>query len=300
MGAIIPHPDVQRLRERIAAHRRALADLFDERMELSFEILPRLRNAYTELFGELERKIQERTLEMSERRRMVELFSLKLDRGQKLDRKMVDLVLKAVHNEFSRIRTRLHRSVDSGTGGHGRNGRHGGGTEGFETPRERAEQTRYLYRSLAKRLHPDMQRQPDELSLKYWDLVQKGYTRGDLEMLRTVANLVETMGAVRGGALELLVAEERRMAVAVRNERERVRTIRSQEPFIFQSHLENDAWINDRRDALERELAQIDEEILKCDRFLTPVLTAVHKVDSPEAVQTIWSGFVESMYFNNR
>jgi hypothetical protein len=252
------------------------------------------------LFGELERKIQERTLEMSERRRMVELFSLKLDRGQKLDRKMVDLVLKAVHSEFSRIRARLHRPVDARTGGQGRNGRHGGGAEGFETPRERAEQTRRLYRRLAKRLHPDMQRQSDELSLKYWDLVQKGYTRGDLEMLRTMANLVETMGEVRGGALDQLVAEERRMAVAVRTERERIRTMRSQEPFVFESRMESETWIDSRRRDLERELAQIDEEIAKCDRFLTPVLAAVHKVDSPEVVQTIWSGFVESMYFNNR
>ncbi len=298
MTAIILHPDVLLLRERIEEHRRALADLFDERMELSFETLPRLRSAYSELFGELERKIQERTLAMSERRRMVELFSLKLDRGQKLDGKMVDLVLRAVHNEFARIRSRLERTSDrSRRGYHPRSGQSG---EGFESPRERAEQTRLLYRRLAKRLHPDMGNARDSVNAKYWDLVQKGYLRGDLEMLRTVANLIDSIGGDRTGSFESLVNEERRMAAAVRNERTRLASIRSEEPFTIEAGLKDAAWIERRRGGLESELAKIDEEISKCDRFLTPVLAAVHKVNSPEAVQTIWSGFVESMYFNNR
>lgn len=304
VNALILHPDIHNRRQRIAAHRHELATLFAERLKLNFEILPQLRQTVAELFGDLERKIQERTLEMSERRRMVELFSIKLDRGQRIDARMVELVMKAVHNEFGRVRRRMRQELDSEAirdGGfriHRRRAEHTS-----DSPRQAEREVQTLYRQLAKRLHPDVNRAADELADKYWEVVQQGYHRGDLAILRTVANVLEAANSIHATPMEFadsLAAEERQLLAALKSERRVVAALKSQEPYSIREGLSDPQWIAARQEQMGQELASIEEEIAKCDRFLTPVLSAVHYVNSPEAVQTIWSNFVETMYVNNR
>lgn len=304
MNALILHPEIHSRRQRIAAHRRELAALFAERLELNFEILPRLRQTFAELFGDLERKIQERTLEMSERRRMVELFSIKLDRGQRVDARMVELVMKAVHNEFGRVRKRMRHEMDNDSlqsGGFRIHRRRAANTS--DSPRQAEREVQQLYRQLAKRLHPDMQRGTDEVAATYWEVVQQGYHRGDLAMLRTVANVLETINTIYAplsNSADLLAAEERQIIAALKAEQRVVSAMKSQEPYSIRDGMANEQWIEQHRQQMEQELAAIEIEIAKCDRFLTPVLSAVHHVSSPEAVQTIWSNFVETMYVNSR
>lgn len=305
MNALIPHPDIYTRRQRIAAYRHELATLFAERLELNFEELPRLRQTFAELFGDLERTIQERTLEMSERRRMVELFSIKLDRGQRVDARMVELVMKAVHNEFGRVRKRMRHEMEANDLPHGgfRIHKRRAATAADTPPREAAQELQRLYRQLAKRLHPDMQRGNDQATAICWEVVQQGYHHGDLAMLRTVANVLEaTNGACvpLANTSEMLAADERQILAALKAERRVVGAMKSQEPYSIREGLANPQWIAERRQQMEQELAEIEAEIAKCDRFLTPVLSAVHHTASPEIVQTIWSNFVEAMYVNSR
>ncbi len=308
LPSIVFHPDAVQLRERLALLRSELQAAFNERISLSFEVIPRLRDRYHELFGDLEMKVQERTLEASERRRMVELFSLKLDRGQKLDAKTVELVMKAVRNEFLRIRARLQQSFNEE---HRRQSdeawrpspfiNHTGASEpsAAATVKRRAEEARDLYRLLAKRLHPDVRRDAGELERTYWDLVQKGYDRHDLPLLRTLKHLVDTLEERQTDLMAELAAEEHRLDAAVRAERAQVESLMRDELYKMRRGLDDDRWIAGQRQELELEIAGIEEEITKCDRFLAPILSG-QKSPPPHVVQSIWSSFVEDVYINSR
>jgi ribosomal protein L15 len=300
--SLILHPDISLLRGRIATLATELTDCFDERLRLSFEVLPGLRHRYTELFGTLERKVQERTLAMSERRRMVELFSVKLDRGQKLDAMMVELVLRAVHNEFGRIRSRVEGAVNVGER-RGRGKSAGSGAAGApheaDSPRQRALQGRDLYRRLAKRLHPDLHGDHDPLSKKYWELVQEANMRGDLPLLRTLLHLVETFVDMNAMSSRTLEAEEDRLRAAVKGERAIVDSLKNEEVYGLAEKLKDEEWIAARTAELESELRGVEEEIEKCDRFLAPILS-LRQSNEPYIVQKTWEDFVETMYLNNR
>jgi hypothetical protein len=301
--SLILHPDISVLRGRIAALAEELTDCFDERLRLSFEILPALRHHYTELFGALEREVQERTLAMSERKRMVELFSVKLDRGQKLDAMMVELVLRAVHNEFGRIRSRVEGAVNVGErrqrGKPAAANGAGHDNHGADSPRQRALQARDLYRRLAKRLHPDLHGDHDELSKKYWELVQEGNMRGDLPLLRTLLHLIETIGDMHAMGSRTLEAEEQRLHEAVKSERAIVDSLKNEEIYRICDKLKDEQWIAARTAELEAELRGVEEEIEKCDRFLAPILS-LRQSSEPYIVQKTWEDFVETMYLNNR
>jgi hypothetical protein len=305
MKSLILHPETESTRARMAALRDELHALFNDRIRLSFELFPRLRDRYGELFGDLEREVQERTLELSERRRLVELFSLKLDRGQKLDPKTIELVMKAVRNEFARVRSRMQAAfsaerreqIDTTWRQSPFAGPRREETNG--SARRRADELRDLYRTLAKRLHPDSRPGGEQPRREYWDLVQRGYHRGDLPLLRTIAHLVETLGEGEAGTTPDTIAEERRLSIAVRVERAQIDALRRDELFQMRESMNDERWVASRRRALEDDLAGIDREIAKCDRFLAPIF-AGGKMPSPELVRNIWSSFVEDMYLNNR
>jgi hypothetical protein len=305
LSSLILHPETLLLRHRVERLRRELTSIFDERVRISFEVFPKLRDRYAELFGELERMIQERTLEMSERRRMVELFSLKLDRGQKLDVQTVELVMKAVRAEYSRVRGRMQQAFSDARrkelddawqpSPFVENQRETIGG----TARRRADEIRELYRFLAKRLHPDAQGDAGEIARHYWDLVQQGYLRGDLPLLRTLTHLIETLSPRGIEPGNDLMAEERRLAAAVRTERAQMEALKRDELYRMRHGMEDEEWIAERSAQLEANLLEIDDEIAKCDRFLAPILSG-QKAPPPEIVQSIWSSFVEDMYINNR
>ena len=296
MTSLIIHPDVARHRERIAQLRRQLAELFDEYIRLTFDELPALRHRYNELFGELERKIQTQTLELTQRKRMVQLFALKLDRGQEIDVKMVDLVLKVVKGEFREIRSRMNRSMHVG----GRRGSQHHAAAQEDSPRERAHEARRLYRQLARHLHPDARRNHDDLANHYWHLVQQAQMRDDLPLLRTLVHLVTEMEDRSVPSLASMETEERRLQRAIEHERRRVLQLTEGEPYSIREGLDDEAWISGHRAALEGELAEIESEIAKCNRFLDPIFSSVDLSGGPLPEQDLWNDWVERMYFNNR
>jgi hypothetical protein len=292
VGSLILHPEVVRRREKIDALRMELAELFDEYVRISFEELPALRHRYNELFGAIEKQTQERMLDLRQRKRMVELFALKLDRGQKLDAKMVELVMRAVQNESGEVRTRMNRALRYRDDGAPRSP--------DDAPRKRALQAREIYRRLARRLHPDAKGGDDPVARRYWDVVQEAYIRLDLEMLAALDHLVYEMGAGNVLPVAALDAEERRLVEAIRAERRRLGAIRDTEPYTIRLHLRDEAWIRERHAHHQRELDEITEEIAACNRFLDPIFESVKASGEPAVVESLWNDFVERMYLSGR
>ena len=292
MRSLIIHPDVVRRRKHVDALRMELAELFDEYVRVSLEELPTLRYRYAELFGAIERRTQERMLELRQRKRMVELFAIKLDRGQTLDAKMVELVMRAVMNENGEVRSRMDRAVRY------RESHEAPGPE--RSARAVAIGMRDIYRRLARRLHPDARGGSDAIARRYWDVVQSAYARGDLELLRALDHLVHEAGSGDAVPSDALEREVQRLQETIRAERRRLAAGRATEPYTLRDSLYDDSRIASHRAELERELAAIDEEITTCNRFLDPIFETVRTNEPPDVVQSLWHDFVERMYLSGR
>lgn len=319
-GAITLHPSVLELRARRERLRSELAGIVEERIRILFEEIPGLRLRYTELFGSLERQVEEKTLEHAERKRLMELFLLKIDRGQELDEATITLTLKAVYREFDRVRSRINRvaeqsersgGTDSPFSGTGRpNGADGSsgasGPKRTKAQRRAAErrEIKSIYRRLAKRLHPDVLSSPDELARTYWQLTRRAMEREDLDLLRTLANVVDT-GPVVGRTFETggpnETAEEiLRLIATIERERRTLEEIRTSEPWTLRSRLDDDAWIARMRSGLEEKIAEIEQEIERCNEFLAPILSRTGRRFEPETVGEVWSSFLDEAYFSGR
>ncbi len=296
------------MRRKVVLLKNELASLLAERMRLTFEELPALRYRYTELFGAIEREVEQKTLEMSERKRLVELFALKLDRGQKLDRKMVELTMKAVLNEFRKIRgqvDRMSRNEERRAEGNGFRIPGISDTQTTDDPAARTahrrRELRDLYRKLAKRLHPDRCREPDELTRIYWEMTRTGYERGDLDLLRMLCNVVETgIGSIIDGRAMSPAEEAVRLIELIDREKKRLQEMRKSEPYNIREKFDDGEWIARKKRNLEEQLAGIEREIEKCDRFLAPIMGDGEEEIDPQSVRKTWNSFVEDVYLSGR
>lgn len=309
MTQLIVHPHVEALQKQVNTHHRTLGSLVEQRMHITFEELPALRHRYSELFGDLEREVEHRTLEMCERKRLVELFALKLDRGQKLDQKTIELTMKVVFKEFEEIRSRVMRETAKASRKAEGKGFMGSDISVNTDPdagrMQKRRELQSLYRKLAKQLHPDTRRTDNPLTRTWWELVQRSYERHDLNALRTLLNIVGNAESANPDtsaepSIVLLEKERRTLERAIRTERERLRTLREEEPYSIREQLNNEAWIAAQRQALEKEIEEVGSETAKCDQFLQPILAGKADEIQPETVQSIWSNFVEDVYLSGR
>ena len=309
MSQLIVHPHVETLQKQVNALHRTLGSLVDQRMKIAFEELPALRYRYSELFGDLERDVEHRTLEMCERKRLVELFALKLDRGQKLDQKTIDLTMKVVFKEFEEIRSRVMRETAKAAKKAEGKGFMGSDISVNTDPdagrKQQRRELQQLYRKLAKQLHPDTRRADNPLTRTWWQLVQRSYERHDINALRTLLNIVDTAESAHPSrsaepSTVLLEKERQTLERAIRTEKERLQALREEEPYSIQEQLKDETWIAQHRQALEKERDEVRRETEKCDQFLQPIFAGNADEIQPETVQSIWSNFVEDVYLSGR
>lgn len=310
MSHLIVHPQTIALRKHVHALHTTLGNLVRKRIHLTFEELPAIRYRYATLFGSLEREIEQRTLEMSERKRLVELFALKLDRGQTLDSKTIELTMKVVYKEFENIRSRVMRETAKAAKKADGKGLLGSDITVNQEPvtAQRRKELRECYRTLAKRLHPDTRKVDNPLTETWWELVQRSYQRHDIHSLRTLLNIVETTGTMATANVTnsaeptpiILEQEKQNLEQIIATEQERLRTLQKEEPYSIRQKLDDETWIAQQKQELQKEIETVKVETAKCDEFLKPILAGTTENITPETVQTIWSNFIEDAYLSGR
>ena len=132
---------------------------------------------------------------------------------------------------------------------------------------EDADELRRLYRTLVKALHPDLHPGQDDTDRLLWLRVQEAYGHSDLEELRALTLLLEKptdpsddLGPTAASAKDKLLAEREALKAQVKRLLTEMDAVRSQPPFTMQRDLEDDAWIDARRAALDADCAALVQQ----------------------------------------
>jgi hypothetical protein len=147
-ASIAAHPRIVELRARRAACATRLAEILTEMQHIKNQVLPRLLDDYDTHFRTLEITLQKATLHAAELGRREELFRLKLERGEQLTERMIEVVNTIVDREFARVKKRIRETFDMTA------------QEREREATDRAERHNTgdfakLYRAIVKKLHPD-------------------------------------------------------------------------------------------------------------------------------------------------
>lgn len=251
------HPEIERLRERCARYRASLREVAEEWHRLSAIERPRLLAIYDRHFGDLEKERQKLALEGAEIFRRVELLSIKVARGERITPDIVQMVNLIVDKEYARLRQRMKEVFDMTA------------YERDKATSERGDDAEdgelvKMYRTLAKRLHPDAVGDQPELS-GVWQRVQDAYRDKNIRQLQSIVDLLNAddaaAGEMEGWDLERLSCEAERLDARLRMERRKLDRLRGQEPFILAQDLENENWCTWHRRDIEQSITAKRREI---------------------------------------
>ena len=300
MSAPVTHPEIERLRSRCRDLRLRLREVLEEWHLLVTVEQPRLTHRYDQVFGALERHRQRLALQRAELFRRVELLTIKATRGETITSEIVDLVNAVVDKEYARLRQRLREALDMD-----------------ETDRERIARQRAnsvaddeltsMYRTLAKRLHPDKVGESDEL-LATWHRVQQAYQDRDGGRLRTLMSVLgadeQHMPVTDTWNLERWEREEQQLSARLRMEERKLNAMKAEEPFSIALDLDNEDWLIRHRQDLERDITVKEAEIAEHRKHYAdltggkvPPGTAVKDGENPPDFD---QEFMENTYFGGR
>jgi hypothetical protein len=303
---IIEHPTIRQLRRRIRECRENLLELLDEWHYLKNVVQPRIMFVYENIFGDLEQDIQIRTRLASEIERRVELLSLKLRRGEKLNDKTIRFVNTVVQKEFERYNG-FHSSNDSTyneqkstkNGNHSKQN-HNSSYFAIEKEKwENAYEVPHLYRKLVKKLHPDVSGET-EIFKKYWENVQEAYQSSNMQRLRlfwkTLCSVDERQFADPKTEESALRAEIRELEINIEAEKRKIERLKNQEPFNFEEKLNDKDWVRKRLHRLKEKVFQLDRQINFQRRMLSTL--AGRHVQDEDLRKQLFGFNINERYFD--
>lgn len=238
--ATSPPADVERLLEAVS---QLLADL----EEIATVVIPYVEADYALKIGTLE--YERFTLECGNLRlrKQIELWRASCNRGEIPCAETVERILDETFARWEAEARARYREIEAARGY----------LAGPFMPAETATAIKTLYRSLVKRLHPDLHGELGKAGLRYWLRVQAAYEAHDLEVLQTLDALVErlvpvALGPATPGRRDLLQRQLDRLLA-------RHQELMQSFPCKLRESLKDAAWVAQRRAeilaAIERETA---------------------------------------------
>jgi DNA-binding protein Fis len=318
--AIEVHPDIQRILAVIIERSHELADVLHEVFHLQHQILPPLYKQYEQYFGILESDIQQAQLIASEYARTVELIRMKQQRGQRITHDDIVIINTIVAREFARIRKRIHsdqtthstlkaqEQTHETVQHHTMSRQH---THINETSKHATTEIVRLYKSLAKKLHPDSHEKISHAD-RYWQSVQEYYKQKNTTRLREMYDMLcaDTpldMIKPQDQSLPSLQQRVRGIERQIVRAKKKLSSLRKETIYSIAEQLQQPSWrdryadtLLQQRDALQQQAENDKHEItilcLQCDITEWETVGNI-KVDQSESMTN--DVITNSMYFGS-
>ena len=263
-NSIILFPDYQACKEKVDRLRTELSMLLLERDELEFVICKNIESAYYLKLGTIEYKAYETECAALRLKRMVELVQARINRQEKV---IIADVERVLDEEFAEYQRKLNRQIEKMN-------------EALERSRSRiltdaeAEELKKLYRSIVKRLHPDVNPNVTQAQLRLLTNAISAYKNGDLAAMRIIAAMVaEPVLPDRAReAMHMLTEESRRLETMLSSVRVQIADIKSRFPYTVKDIVEDPQKEQQRREEIESALTQYQELIKKYKARLAEML----------------------------
>lgn len=262
---IIVSPRAESLSRECEILREEVARLLAEAHDLIQVVKPNLFALYQTKLGAWELKRLQMQSNLARLKRKMTLIQAVINRGEAIHEKELDEQLDL---ELADWRTRVAEAVAA-----------------FDQAKDRldqpmaadeAQELRDLYRSLVKRLHPDLHADLTDAERQLWHRAQTAYDRADLEELRALA-IVQPDSALPGMKNSIEELQEKRDAlkghvIRLLSEMER---ISSEPPFTLRKQLEDAEWIEEMRETIDGECAQLEVERAGLETHVGKIMTAL-------------------------
>lgn len=180
MEDMVIHPEYEALKTEIKRLAGDISALFEERDELIFHICKNIEADYMLKIGSFEYKAYELQVQILRIKRKIELIQAKINRGEIVFLPEIELQLE---KEYAQYRKSLEEMMQQIEGALSRN-------KGNYLSAEKVSELKKIYRSIVKKLHPDLHPDITDSQKELFVKAISAYENGDLDSLRTIDLLI--------------------------------------------------------------------------------------------------------------
>jgi len=179
MESLIIHEEYLKYKEELEKLTEHLAKMVEEYTHKVSHEYHFLLTEYINKIGKLERTEFEYSLKALAIKRKMELARSYLNRQESPDEDKIDEVIQKEYKEYYERLEKMEKDIKAANLF----------TDAPVLSEEEGKELKSLYKQLVKKLHPDVKKEATEHDLMLWNHAVDSYEKGDLEMLRTIADI---------------------------------------------------------------------------------------------------------------
>lgn len=254
-------PEILEKRNRIAALRAELADLFEKREYMVSHERDQLTALYTTSIGQLQYEEYVLKVSISKIKRTVELIQARRNRGEYIDMSTIEQQVEA---EFWEHQQRIQQQIDDLKAANAF----------LNSPiltEESAAELKNIYRVLVKRLHPDWNDNLSEQEEELFVRAQAAYKMSDLPELRNILLVLNKEKSIDDLKETNLDEEITKLENSRADLQSKIDQMNETFPFTFRERLSDFAWVKSEQEKLQKRIQELTTEKLSWDSFLSSV-----------------------------
>ena len=179
MESLIIHEEYLKYKEELEKLTEHLAKMVEEYTHKVSHEYHLLLTEYINKIGKLERTEFEYSLKAMAIKRKMELARSYLNRKEAPDEDKIDEEIQKEYKEYYERLAQMEKDIKVANVF----------TDAPVLSEEEGKELKFLYKQLVKKLHPDVKKEATEKDLMLWNQAVDSYEKGDLEMLRTIADI---------------------------------------------------------------------------------------------------------------
>lgn len=221
-------------------------ELVEKQEDILYKKKNYLEAKYLGHFGYLYKLKLKLEIEIRRNKRKITLIQALINRNEKVDINKIEMILQEEMKEFEEELRQYQLNVDFSR-------------ELLKSPiitDEELKEVKSIFRKLAKKLHPDINKNQNERSKNLWEQLQKAYQNNDLATLIFLANIIddEDYSVDNGNSLEKLKKDIQMLQEKIDEIILNLEIVERTFPFNIEEKLEDANWLDEEKSIITREI----------------------------------------------
>ena len=253
--------------EKLNSLKSELAKLISDRDYLENTIKKNLEALYVTRIGKNEYELFNLECQLARLKRKIELIQIRINHGKNVDLFEVE---DQLDDEYSEWKEKIDGMLSDIKASEAR-------LNSLMSEKETRE-FQSLYRSLVKKLHPDVNANQSEKEALLWDRTQIAYKLGDIEELQTIKLLLEGIGEEDikkdSGSISLIDRQIEALKEKISRLTRYIKELKSEFPFTIENNIKDESWVKEKNSLVLARIESIKIQIKEMQSVIENILLA--------------------------
>ena len=255
--------------DKLESLKSELAKLISERDKLENTVKKNLEALYAVKIGKNEFALFKTECEIARLKRKIELFQAKLNHGKKFNILEVESQLDKEYEKWDKEMSKMLKDIENSKNR----------LSSLRTPEDSVE-LQSTYRTLVKKLHPDVNSNQTEKSKLLWNRTMHAYSLGDLEELRAIKLLIDDLKdktTVNPGPNidDRIKSINKKIFIFL----EYIKKIKSEFPFTIEQDIDDKNWVANKNSEIFKKIDKLNNKKEELQKVIDKLL--LQSIDDP-------------------